>query len=241
MLDWFNPTSEYCPRHTDLTHNGEMFCNRPNCCGTDYPSPEEDDIHMVHIWEQRRIKPRMTGLRSDGTFHVLEKTMKESLIHMFDCWRHQKWASIRGEQIELPCDIFLPRHLMLHIADKAHLATSLDRLKVLCEDWEYLDSHGPELLIFLSKIMHSFNALFDARKDPDVPKPSAVLTSKPLTAPRLILGPAPRAPLETLKRPPPSPQKPRPVPRKRMCMPENKENDPDAIFIISRKRKLSSS
>ncbi|KAF8221551.1 hypothetical protein L208DRAFT_1382212 [Tricholoma matsutake] len=103
MQQWYNPTPSSCSQAADLKYNGEAFVQRPDCCVTCDPDPQQSrDPAMVQTWvnyfeelnkkEQLHIKP----LHSDGTYHPLEKNMKESLVQMLQHWRGQKWAVIRG-------------------------------------------------------------------------------------------------------------------------------------------------
>ena len=265
IQQWHNPTSDLCPRAADLRYNEEMFLLRENCCST-HDFCGQADLHMVERWEAHFTKDsRITTLRSDATYRALEKPMKDSLVHMLDRWRYQKWAQLRGQRRGLPCDHFLPRYIMLRVVEKAHICSTLERLRVMMEGWSYIDSHGDELLKYITKIMLGFNAVFEARKGVegsliedevdeehiplvhhrDVPTPEhpdCIL--QPIVLPQTshksvlrILGPVPVKSSSSTKRPPPSP--PRPLPK--ICLRRivgDKENirDDDEQFMHKRRR-----
>lgn len=171
MQQWYNPTPSSCSQAADLKYNGEAFVQRPDCCVTCDPDPQQSrDPAMVQTWvnyfeelnkkEQLHIKP----LHSDGTYHPLEKNMKESLVQMLQHWRGQKWAVIRGSQRGIPSTMFLPHNILLHIVEHAHVCSDLDQLCVICEGWNRFADYGIELLQYLGKIMMGFNELFNERE-----------------------------------------------------------------------------
>lgn len=171
MQQWYNPTPSSCSQAADLKYNGEAFVQHPDCCVTCDPDPQQSrDLAMVQTWvnyfeelnkkEQLHIKP----LHSDGTYHPLEKNMKESLLQMLQHWRGQKWAVIRGSQRGIPSTMFLPHNILLHIVEHAHVCSDLDRLCVICKGWNRFADYGIELLQYLGKIMMGFNELFNERE-----------------------------------------------------------------------------
>ena len=170
MRQWYNPTPSLCSRAADLKYNGENFIQYPDCCISCDPEPQQSrDLAMVQTWvlhfdevnkkKQSCIKP----LRSDGTYHPLEKNMKDSLLQMLQHWRGQKWATIRGSQRGIPSTMFLPQHIILRIVERAHVCSDLDRLCVICKGWNRFTEYGAELLQYLGKIMMGFNELFEER------------------------------------------------------------------------------
>jgi hypothetical protein len=126
----------------------------------------------VARWERYFLAKQAVGttprLRSDRTFHALEKPMKESLQQMLDRWRHRIWARIR-DCLEEPCEYFLPRHIMNAIVDKAHVCMSLDNLKTIAAGWEYADTHAQQLFDFLTEVLTGFNQIFKDRTAAEQP------------------------------------------------------------------------
>ncbi|KAJ6544426.1 P-loop containing nucleoside triphosphate hydrolase protein [Mycena capillaripes] len=184
LLGWLNPTVEMCSRGASMQHNGEVFVRRPGCCAPMCdPDGSNADLTEVSRWEKYFLaKQTSTGaarLRSNGTFHALEKPMKDSLEQMLDRWRHRMWAEIRVV-LEEPCEYFLPRRVLNAIVQKAHVCTSLDNLKTIAVGWDYADSHGERLFEFLTAALTGFNQIFKDRlaaeepsSDSDVDKGSA--------------------------------------------------------------------
>ena len=171
MRQWYNPTSLLCSRAADMKYNTELFIQHSDCCITCDPSPQESrDLALVQTWvshfeelvkkNQTHIKPLCTN----GTYHPLEKNMKESLLQMLQHWRGQKWATIRGSQKGIPSTVFLPQNILLRIVDRAHLCSDIDRLRVVCDGWNRFGDYGIELLQYLGKIMTGFNKLFNKRE-----------------------------------------------------------------------------
>ncbi|KAJ6481318.1 P-loop containing nucleoside triphosphate hydrolase protein [Mycena vitilis] len=173
LVRWFNPTAGMCPRGISMEHDGEAFVCRPGCCSPICdPNGSDADLAEVARWERFFIaKQASTGaarLRSDGTFRALEKPMKESLEQMLDRWRHRKWAEIRV-CLEEPCEYFLPRQVMNAIVNKAHVCTSLDKLKTIATNWDYADSHGEQLFEYLTAALTGFNQIFKDRVVDEAP------------------------------------------------------------------------
>ncbi|TFK39191.1 P-loop containing nucleoside triphosphate hydrolase protein [Crucibulum laeve] len=165
LLQQFNPTKELCPRAADLLYYEEEFVLRPGCCHIHDPQAVDEDLAMVERWKERTTKPvRTTGLRSDGTYQALETHMKDSLLEMLSQWRNRKWTAIRGSRIGLPSDVFMPRHIMLHVVEKAHLCTTLERLRVVADGWDHIADYEDELLQYLKTIMDGFTEVFNARE-----------------------------------------------------------------------------
>lgn len=80
-----------------------------------------------------------------------------------DRWRHQKWADIRTN-CNLSCDTFLPEFLLKRIVEKAHLCSSLERLKIVAAGWPYIDSYSDELLRYMRTALEGFNEIFNDRR-----------------------------------------------------------------------------
>ncbi|KAK6969564.1 p-loop containing nucleoside triphosphate hydrolase protein [Favolaschia claudopus] len=167
LVQWYNPTAEKCCRAITMEQNGEVFVRRSNCCIV--CNPDGSDTHLAEVakWQQYFLAKQPVAseprIRSDGTFHALEKPMKESLEQMLDRWRHRIWAQIRTSRDE-PCEYFLPEHVLQAIVNKAHVCTSMDRLKTVAGGWEYADSHGGMLLNYLKEALLGFNQIFQDRK-----------------------------------------------------------------------------
>ncbi|KAJ7747488.1 hypothetical protein B0H16DRAFT_1725917 [Mycena metata] len=129
-------------------------------------NPYRKDVNSEdYIAHTTSTAPR---LRSDGTFHALEKLMKESLEQMLDRWRHRIWACIRP-CLEEPCEYFLPRHIMNAIVDEVHVCSSLDNLKTLAAGWEYVDTHAEQPFNFLTEILTAFQQIFTDRRAAEQP------------------------------------------------------------------------
>ncbi|KAG6904871.1 hypothetical protein DXG01_006554 [Tephrocybe rancida] len=165
---WYNPTPSLCPRFADLQYNGEVFCLCKDCCSIHFPEPEESrDLAMVARWAQHFDEltnpagERVKQLRTDHTYHEPTRQMKGSLEKLLSRWRSNTWASLRGSRIGDPPNIFMPQHILLRIADRAHICSTLERLGVICDGWEYFESHGAILLRYLEEIMVGFNEMFE--------------------------------------------------------------------------------
>ncbi|KAK7059355.1 P-loop containing nucleoside triphosphate hydrolase protein [Favolaschia claudopus] len=173
VVQWYNPTAEKCCRAVTMQHDGEAFIPRPGCC---VPICEPDGfaaylaetakwVQFFDAKQQTAAEPR---IRSDGTFYALEKPMKESMEQMLDRWRHRIWAQIRTRPEE-PCEYFLPRHILNSIVNKAHVCTSVERLKTVAADWDYADTHGQLLFDYLNEALTGFSQIFKERAAADGP------------------------------------------------------------------------
>ncbi|KIM45746.1 hypothetical protein M413DRAFT_24878 [Hebeloma cylindrosporum] len=212
-LKWYNPSPYHCTRAADLEYYGEEFIDRVclpgfDCCTTCDPDPQEGrDLAMVERWVQH-FKERGNdldrpkgGIRSDGTFHALEPHMKSSLQDMLIRWRSQKWVARRtSSQRGLPTDFFMPQHILTQVVDRAHICSSLERLRLVCDGWEFLPQYEIELLQFLGKILTGFNLVFkeraeeaDTTPDPDLPvQPLTIITPSTSINPVIRLSIQPR-------------------------------------------------
>ncbi|KAJ7902810.1 hypothetical protein B0H14DRAFT_2329568, partial [Mycena olivaceomarginata] len=113
---WHNPMPPFCPRCVSMEHNREPYipCGC-GCCGPIHNLERSNaDLAMVACWEAYFLAKQTTDvaprLRSNCTFHALEKPMKDSLMHMLNHWRHKVWAEIWPSDDD-PCECFLPRYL----------------------------------------------------------------------------------------------------------------------------------
>ncbi|KAF7351804.1 p-loop containing nucleoside triphosphate hydrolase protein [Mycena venus] len=174
LVKWHSPTAELCCRGASMEHNGAAFIRRPGCGCVPICDPDGStaDLAEVARWEHyflaKQASTGATRLRSNGTIHALEKPMKDSLEQMLDRWRHKIWAQIRVRWEE-PCEYFLPRHVLNAIVNKAHVCTSLENLKTIAVDWDYVNSHGQQLFDFLTEALTGFNQIFKDRVAADEP------------------------------------------------------------------------
>ncbi|KAH9943979.1 P-loop containing nucleoside triphosphate hydrolase protein [Amylocystis lapponica] len=170
MLQWYNATLDLCPRHADLL-NGEKFEKPEGCCIFHSPEPQTSaDARLVDMWkehfeEQSRLveslKPKVPP--SDGTYLVLDKEMKTSLTRMLEQWRGRTWISIRDLTQDLPSEFFLLTHLLTRLVDNAHICSSIERLRAVIPEWDYLDQYASELFLFLTEILRDMDKIMRAR------------------------------------------------------------------------------
>ncbi|KAF5374008.1 hypothetical protein D9615_009902 [Tricholomella constricta] len=175
MRQWFNPTPSLCSRGADVRYNGEEFLKHLNCCSMHDPNPEEfRDLAIVECWikhfkeapvEGNTASERSKPLRSDRTYRELTKAMKDSLHQLLMRWRGNIWASLRGSLLGTPSSVFMPQPILLRIVERAHICSSLSRLEIICDGWDYFDSHGATLFEYLGKILKGFNEMWDEEDD----------------------------------------------------------------------------
>ncbi|KAH9931769.1 P-loop containing nucleoside triphosphate hydrolase protein [Amylocystis lapponica] len=175
IRQWYNPTLQLCPRHADLVDNEEPFVQPAQCCSVHNPEPQQSaDLSLVTKWKDRleeesrtaesASKPAMP--RSDGTYHVLKKSMKTSLTRMLEQWRGRMWISIRDvRRLDLPSQCFLPNYLISLLVDKAHLCTSLELLRRLLPPsiWKYSDQYSAKLFDIMKEILQGFQEILHAQ------------------------------------------------------------------------------
>ncbi|KAJ7195397.1 P-loop containing nucleoside triphosphate hydrolase protein [Mycena rebaudengoi] len=168
MLRWYNPTPACCPRCADTEHNGEAFVLRPDCCVPIHDADgSTETLALVAQWveyfDAKKAADSPPRLRSDGTFHALDKQMKESLTLMLDRWRHRRWAAIRPSR-DHATEFFFPRYILMAIVEKAHVCTSLENLKIISDGWKYFPDHGEDFLLYLTTALEGFEAIFQEGK-----------------------------------------------------------------------------
>ncbi|KAH9945567.1 P-loop containing nucleoside triphosphate hydrolase protein [Amylocystis lapponica] len=171
MLRWYNATPNLCPRHADLLDNAEPFVLPEACCILHHPEPEHSvDLALIARWkehleesaeENAGRKPKIP--RSDGTYQLLEKSMKVALTRMLVQWQGRVWVSIRGSRRHLPSEFFLPAHLISRLTEKAHICSSLERLRLVLPDWKYLHCHAEELFVFMTEVLCGFQEIIATR------------------------------------------------------------------------------
>ncbi|KAF9005311.1 P-loop containing nucleoside triphosphate hydrolase protein [Hymenopellis radicata] len=171
MVEFYNPTPRRCSRAVECHHNGEALSTPPNsdCCYPIHdPGARDEDLRIVAQWSdflsQRQLSvPGVPRLITDRTFRALEPSMKDSLRLLLDRWRHKEWASIRPNRNE-PCENFLPRGVLDRVVARSHLCSTLPRLCLIAEGWEYADTHGQLLLAYLHTVLKGFNDIFAQRR-----------------------------------------------------------------------------
>lgn len=169
-LQWYNSTTDLCPRGADLNYYGEQFTQCDSCCNVHYPEPEASaDAAIVVYWEKHLASKRATGLRSDQTYKKLTPQMKESLTRMLQHWRQYTWASIRGSDHFFCAEMFLPDPIIQKIADKAHVCTDTTRLRTIAAPWKCSDTIIKSLFDYLIQILNSFKDMRTEQSAKDVP------------------------------------------------------------------------
>ena len=81
-------------------------------------------------------------------------------------WRAATWTDIRGDCRDKLSRQFLPDTLLERIAQKAHICTTVERLRrvIGSSGWPYLDKHGEDLVEYLAIATTAFDEIFKLRK-----------------------------------------------------------------------------
>ncbi len=181
VRQWHNPTSDLCPRDVDRQHNEEARTSQHfhseslsmPCCSQHNPDPElSADRQVIEYWvaqtaRQQSGDPRKGPVpRSDRTHHALEPQMVKSLTRILTQWRGATWSKVRGRARNVLCVSFLPTSLLVRIAEKAHICTSVDRLQQVIGSppWKYFPQYGEALVGVISEAMKGFDEIFEARE-----------------------------------------------------------------------------
>ncbi|KAK7000494.1 P-loop containing nucleoside triphosphate hydrolase protein [Favolaschia claudopus] len=167
MRAWYNYSQEFCPRHVALHYNSEAVPLDPPCrCVVHDSGDSLSDFTHVQTWKEyfERLSAATDAAtprpRADGAFRVLDKAMRESLLHMLERWSHRLWDQIRPCR-EWDWSFFMPPFVLNALLDKAHLCTDLENLKIIARGWEYFDEYGPILLKFLMETMTGFDTIYE--------------------------------------------------------------------------------
>ncbi|KAJ3817279.1 hypothetical protein F5880DRAFT_1440260, partial [Lentinula raphanica] len=172
---WYNPTSQLCPRASVLTYFGESLSpSFSDTCQCVIHKPELDPTpsHLACIEKWRQLLEskiqRTKAVRGMANmFRPLEGPMKQSLFSMISRWKAQRWSQIRGDNIYVTSDFFLPPDIVQRIVDRAHACTSLENFQAIAHSWDYVDEHGADLFNFLHEALTGFRAAFWEMQEED--------------------------------------------------------------------------
>ncbi|KAL0574505.1 hypothetical protein V5O48_007455 [Marasmius crinis-equi] len=182
--EWYNPKPSCCSRAADMKYYGELDNHSVATCRCsihETASPQElADVEMVERWvehlkmEVKKIKDvtdESPMPRSDKTYRPLKKARLESFVLLLEQWRNRKWSVIRTrKQRGLPSHYFFPSALLQHLAERAHLCSTLPRLQVVLQKWDktYLEQYGQNLFDFLKMAMDGYEAIHGAVEDDEL-------------------------------------------------------------------------
>jgi hypothetical protein len=60
----------------------------------------------------------------------------------------------------IPSSMFMPKHVLLRLVERAHVCSDIARLEIICTGWKHVDTHGIILLEYLGKILTGFSKIF---------------------------------------------------------------------------------
>lgn len=173
--EWYNYTPCLCPRASDCAYFGDkMPSDFAQSCRCPIHEPQNDPTpsHLACIdrWANyfETTKHRAKAIRGNAKiYRPLEPAMKRSVELMIGQWKAQTWAKIRGDNIHVTSDFFLPPKIIQTIVDRAHACTTIANFHAIAQTWRYLDTHGTELFGFLTRVMLAFREAFWQEEVPE--------------------------------------------------------------------------
>ncbi|KIY46990.1 P-loop containing nucleoside triphosphate hydrolase protein [Fistulina hepatica ATCC 64428] len=192
-----NPTTELCERAAELQYYGELCdSSLKSCCGTHEPEPQNSrDDEIASQWQKyfheiaaMETSSNFSGLRTDGTYKVLDIHSKNALRARLIVWRRRQWAVERatdGSQSGIPDVFFLPTHLLENLVSRAHLCSTRERFGRVLSEWRYMDTHGNTLFQQLTSILIELNL----SRNPVALQDDCVMTESHTTSQRPPLSP----------------------------------------------------
>ncbi|KAJ8095460.1 hypothetical protein PM082_023230 [Marasmius tenuissimus] len=210
---WYNPTNEMCSRAANMQYFGELDQHNPSTCLCSVHEPmdaeEKQRAETVKQWVvySTEMSPKHKLPVSDRKWNVLTKAQQESCILIVENWRNTRWSTSvnrKGPEKYLPSNVLLPGPLIRILAEKAHLCTTLPRLREVLRDWKecYFQQHGESLFEFLTEAMKGYQEMTDDAKKKGKQREAKVPTKKPDESGESSLG----LPVIHIKNEPPSPQ-----------------------------------
>ncbi|KIY52247.1 P-loop containing nucleoside triphosphate hydrolase protein [Fistulina hepatica ATCC 64428] len=186
LVHLLNPTTSLCERAAELQYYGEK-CDSAlkSCCGTHEPEPQHshDDetcgkwqTHLRQAGNNGSSTSTSSGMRTDGTYRVLDTRSKQELRDKLIIWRRRQWATARandGSDSGIPDVVFLPTRIIETLVSRAHLCSTRERFARVIGDWHYIDVYGDNLFKHLTTILVEFNRFH--------PTNAAGVTSGPLS------------------------------------------------------------
>ncbi|KAK7025402.1 hypothetical protein VNI00_016039 [Paramarasmius palmivorus] len=172
-LQWYNPTAEMCTRAADMSFFSPGLpytCDfeHPNCSYHAREIDHHEDLDMVNTWAghfKDLDQSRTPRVQSDRMFKPLDTKLKASLTALLKLWSFRTWAQIRGSRIGLSCTYFLPPYILEQVVERAHVCSTLERLREVMRDWEFWDECGEKLFGYLNQVMKEYMADFYEEKD----------------------------------------------------------------------------
>ncbi|KAG9076717.1 hypothetical protein FRC06_009351 [Ceratobasidium sp. 370] len=161
LVEFANSTADRCPRAVNCEKWGEVVGNRDRvsvpCCNKH--DPKIDEAHGREVGARpseqkakalakRRAVPVQP--RSNREFHPLDaRFLQLAALAMLQSWRRSNWRTVGALHGPLMSEHLLISDKMLkHLCKRLHVCTSLERLRRVLWDWEFLDIGGWDKRLF---------------------------------------------------------------------------------------------
>ncbi|KAG9091512.1 hypothetical protein FS749_016479 [Ceratobasidium sp. UAMH 11750] len=161
LVEFANSTGDRCPRAVNCEKWGEVVGNRDGvsvpCCNKHDPQIDVADGREVgarrreqraKALARRRVAPVQP--RSNQEFRPLDaRFLQPAALAMLQSWRRSNWRTVGALRGPL-----MPEHLLIsdkmlkHLCKRLHVCTSLERLRRVVWDWEFLNIGGWDEKLF---------------------------------------------------------------------------------------------